>query len=688
MLLPFSYFFRTKLAIFGDVSQVALLDPTTHEAKRLARNLYSVMPIAELKWADTDLWHLPYIVVKGKGGPVLVNSEEERRLATGVGTEISWSVMKNYLTIRHALAQTGLGLSVTSENGQNSPYASGTSVFMGWSLSKINGDEKAWEDLGYWGTLAAAAWTGWCALKPGDECSNYFVHELGHAQSMEHFDKGTALKWGIEDEYPQDGKHMSHHPWGYDNVARKFRTLFDSQGDGKLDPLNGPGEGPTSEHCFSQYTPYQAQKSQEWAINTPMLLSASSSAVPADGAYKFNRSARKYLHLKGSLLSDAVGEDAMPPDKVGVPVITLIGTIGKDVKVCQIYPEIRSRLGNTFLFPDPFSPGLPLAFSGAAHYIEVSFVDGTIVRGLIAAEKNLSDEALLFFSFNLALDVLPKSVGLYRFTDQAYPDVNSQSSIELLHLRPLEFPSENPLKDVPPLLTVGRGWLGSSPDVILDRFCVTAEDCNSDHFNVEWRTDVGYDNFVYKSSLTPEPQSMLGATVFKVPVKRQWDTGDEYSITVLITRYYNDGAGSSPLLTTDPLSDEGVDDIDVTHGIRVVAPWEMNASLPGGTYYSIPGVLRISVEAEGISNVRHVIDLDISVSLSTITEQPTSSPSTQPMAGPSQSPIQVRWYIDWSVFTCVTDGESTKWAPAYNSQLECCNGNMAYDLDLCMSTNE
>ena len=158
------------MAIFGSKSEVSTLDSTTHSAKRLAQNLYSVMPVAELKWADADLWHLPYVVVMGKEGPALVNSEAERREVTGEGTEISWQVMKSFLTIRHSLAQTGHGLSITSEDGSNSPYASGTSVVMGWSLSKQNADDGSWEweDLGYWGDLAAAAWTGWCVLKAGD----------------------------------------------------------------------------------------------------------------------------------------------------------------------------------------------------------------------------------------------------------------------------------------------------------------------------------------------------------------------------------------------------------------------------------------------------------------------------------------------------------------------------------------
>lgn len=207
------------------------------------------------------------------------------------------------IAIRHALAQAGLGLALTNQDGDNSPYASHTSVFMGWSLSKQEEEDGSWqwEDLGYWDTLAAAAWTGWVVMKAGDECSNYFAHEMGHSQSMQHFDNGVAFDWKIEDEYPSgDGVYTPDLPWGYDSVLRQFRTWFDPlDGTGKKDPLNGEGkfivcsyileircfagarsdplnhcshplhgegEPPYSQdlNCFSQYTPYQAQVSQEW----------------------------------------------------------------------------------------------------------------------------------------------------------------------------------------------------------------------------------------------------------------------------------------------------------------------------------------------------------------------------------------------------------------------------------------
>ena len=673
------------MAIFGSASDVARLDTSTFEAKKLVRNLYSAIPVAELKWADTDLWHLPYIVVMGKNGPALVNSEQERRSITGEGSEISWSVMKNFLTIRHSLAQVGLGFSETSESGDNTPYASGTSVFMGWSLSKEEEDSWAWEDLGYWETLAAAAWTGWCAMKAGDECSNYFIHELGHAQTMQHFDYGTASAWGIDDEYPYDGVHLSSHPWGYDTVSRQFRTWFDPlDGSGKLDPLNGAGESPSSESCFSQYTPYQAMKSQDWALSAPILLSAASSNIPSDGAYKFNTSKRQYMPLEGTSLTNAVGDAAMQPYKVGVPVATFIGTIGALPDVCQTYPPLRSRSGNTFKFPDPFSSNLPSVFNGAAHFVEVRFEDGSSEKGLIAGKDWDADKSLLHFSFNVALERRPVAVDLYRFVNSSYPNLTPQTEKKLLHIRPTDFSPDDPLAGLPPLLRVGRGWLGDSSEIIVDRFCVTDEDCNDDIYNIEWRSDVGSDSLVYKSTLTPDENDAVGATVFMVPAFRQSDSM-EYSITILATRFFNDGQGSSPLLATTPLSGDGSSDVDTTHGIRIWAPWEMNKSLPVGVYRSKPGVLKIFAEAVGSTRQHNLLDLNILLNLGTVTARPTPAPTKRPTLGPTPAPAPIRYHIDWKVATCVTDGKESEWAPPYESKMECCRVHMAYEYDLCMN---
>ena len=84
----------------------------------------------------------------------------------------------------HNLANTGRGLSGGAADADGSPYATGTSVLMGWALSAEASDDDgaawAWGALGYWSGWSAAAWTGWCAMVPGDECGNTLIHELGH----------------------------------------------------------------------------------------------------------------------------------------------------------------------------------------------------------------------------------------------------------------------------------------------------------------------------------------------------------------------------------------------------------------------------------------------------------------------------------------------------------------------------
>jgi len=677
---------RTKLAIFGDKDDVAKLNYNTIEAKRLVRNLFSTMPVAELKWADTELWHLPYLVVMGPDGPALVNSEEQRRTVTGEGEEISWDVMKNFLTIRHALAQSGMGFVETSDKGSNSPYASGTSLFMGWSLSRNEGDSWHWEDLGYWDTLAAAAWTGWCAMKAGDECSNYLIHEMGHAQSMQHFNAGSAENWGISDEYPNDGVMLPSHPWGYDSVSRRFRTWFDPlDGSGKLDPLNREGEGPTSQSCFSQYTPYQAKKSQEWALSTPILLSASSSHVPKDGAYQFNHESKEYVELKGQSFLDALGESAMQPLQVGVPVVTIVGTIGIDQEVCQTYPALRSRSGNTFQFPDPFSPNLPAAFNGAAHFVEVRFEDGSAEKALVASKADsMKEKTLEFYSFNVALDRRPIAVDLYRFVGDSYPNITPQSRAQLLHIRPIDLPTKDSLDGLPPLLSVGRGQLGVSPEIVLDKLCVNEEDCYSDTYTFEWRSDLGNDDIFYSSNFVSWANSAAAAaTVFKVPTYSERDPEEDFIINVLATRFYNEELGLSPLLSLNQNVHERSDP-DVTHSIRIFAPYDMNKRLPPGIYRSKPGTLLIDAKTNDESRV--LLELDVSINLSTHTASPTASPTkkTESNGGTGSPTPAQRYHIDWMYGTCVNDGKESSWSPPYPTKSECCSAHMGAEFERCM----
>ena len=271
---------------------------------------------------------------------------------------------------------------------------------------------------------------------------------------------------------------------------------------------------------------------------------------------------------------------------------------------------------------------------------------------------------------------------LYRFIDSSYPNVTPESKTQLLHIRPIEFPLDDPLDGLPPLLRVGRGWLGDSPEIVIDRFCVSNDDCFSDAHTIEWRSDVGSDNVLYTSNLTPSDNNVAAAaSIFKVPVLRQGDS-KEFTVNVLATRYFNNRIGSSPMLSTSPLSSDGSSDPDATHGIRIIAPWDMNKRLPSGIYRTSPGTLRI--QAKDLESDRHLLELNVSLNFSTVTASPTSAP-TKHQLGPTHSPIEVRYHIDWKYGTCVNDGNDSNWSPPYPSKSECCSSHMAYEYDLCMS---
>jgi hypothetical protein len=388
---------------------------------------------------------------------------------------------------------------------------------------------------------------------------------------------------------------------------------------------NGEGEPPYSQelNCFSQYTPYQAQISQEWAMSTPVLLSASTSDVPRDGAYQFNTERRQYIPLTGPELRDSVGENAMMPDQVSVPIITLIGTIGASRDVCQTYPALRGY-GNTFELPDPFEPGLPSAFQGASYFVEVRLESGRKVRALIAV-KDVSELSL--YSFNIAIDQRPVAVDLYRFVDGSYPDLSAATETQLLHIRPIELPPGNPLQDMPRQLSVGRGWLGDSSTPLLNAFCISPVECESDKHNIEWRGNVGSDNVMYISTLEGRNDESMKATVFQVPALRE-DDSKQYKITVLAARFFNDGQGMSPLLTTDPITGDGSSSLDVTHMIRIWAPWDMNDSLPVGFYRSVPNTFTISADvmASSSADFHHsIIELKVDLFIGTVTAPPTVS---------------------------------------------------------------
>jgi len=602
---------RTKVVMFGE--DLSNLDTYTHDATRIATGMFNSMPLASLHWVDS-VWHLPYIVQPTENGPRLVRTESERRevlIAAGQdpGTEPGWEILKNQLALKHNLANTGRGMALTNAGGDNSPYSSGTSIFMGWALSsQLGSGEWVWDELDNWGVFNAAAWTGWCGMKPGDECQNTFIHEIGHSQTMFHFSDGTAEQWGIADEYPNDGQNIASHPWGYDTTSRRFRTWYNHDRDnGKFDPMNG-GEISNDETCFPQYTAYQAQKSLNWATASPILLSSKISDVTdGDGAYIFNTSNHKYEKVSDFNIGSAVDSTAMPPLEVGIPVVTLIGTLGADLQACQTYSALRAAKGNTFVLPHPFDSTLSSNhFTDAAYFVRVNYEDGSIEDGLIGVQDLGSSKDIGYYAFTIAMSKRPISVSLYSYVSDSWPNLSESSSYTLLHKRTITLP-ENAMDGVEKAISVGRGFLGKSQDLKIKSICLSDAQCLKKGEAITWRGNEGSE-IVYTSNF---PNNVSGnATIFQVSLVRLEDTSI-HEVQILASRYVEEGGDLYSLIDSSFLSLSSPP--DATHGILVYVPYSLNENLPGGGYVLKGDPIEILASKDGLEFTSFTLDVSLNI---------------------------------------------------------------------------
>jgi hypothetical protein len=591
---------RTKVAIFGNSSDLAALDTASYDSSLLAKGMFNAMPLAELRWEDTSDWYLPYLVVTTSQGPKLVHSELERRQSMAdagdiPGDEPPWQVLKEWGSCRHRVANIGMGLSRTTEGCCSSTeYSSGTSIFMGWSLSDNATGPWRWDTLGYWTSWSAAAGVGWLGMVPGDECGNTLIHELGHSQTMNHW---TIVRPEIAAEYPLAGVNMPWNPWGYDTTSRRFRTWYTPSNSsiGKIDPMNG-GESANKETCFPQYTAYHAQWSQNWAWKAPVLLAAGmGNEVNSSGAYIYSATSQKYEKLTQDTIRTSVNVDANLPIEVSVPVATLIGTIGTNVSVCQIYPAIFGSAGNTFSLPSPYASNLSSVFTGASHYVKVRFNDGSSEEALIAVPITIASTELRFFSFTVAVSRQPVAVELYRYNTDSYPNLSIGSAKTLLYLRSIDLSPSLLNKALRGVVRVGRGWLGGSTKMTIGNICTYKQDCLKQAATLRWTDPQGGQFFfesvgVASSGVTPD------GNIFNVKLLNEED-GLEYNVSVLASRFSGENEIIAPLLDVAP----HILQPDAIFGARFSIPYELNSKLVSGKYVSknSSSILNIKVSHPG-----------------------------------------------------------------------------------------
>jgi hypothetical protein len=589
---------RTKIVLFGRPDDRT----NTTGAQKLAHDFFGSVPAASLNLVDALPWRLDRIVVRTADGPRFAENEAHRLELTDGRNR--YGLFRHHVAFRTALANTGRGLSLTGESDVgNSPYSYGTSVGLGW----IRDQNDGYRDINNGGV--AGGWTGWSAIWAG-ECGNAFIHELGHSMTMAHFTDGTGNRWGIGDEYPQDGTNLAGHPWGYDTSRRQIRTWYRVNGagpvfrgetfQGKRDPMNG-GESSNSITCFPQYTAFHARKAQRWMQNNPTIREVNGES----GVYRWNPETHSYD-------PHAVAERYETPVAVGVPVMVVTGTLGNIDDVCQTYPPIHNGGSNVFTLPDPESNDLHESFNGARYFLEIDYANDSTRRALVNVGE-ISDATMYRFSVNLAADESPTQVRLM-YSPTAYPDIDVENA-DLKHIRELA-PPDDPL---PAIVTAGLGNLRES-GLSLTELCTAGLNCQTRSAHLTWLAGVGSVHFQPPGD-DPAPPAMCsehGAiSRVVVPVRSEDDTEG----TVIMHGQRIIEASGTRIAV--PLNDRTpwLSSPAQTQSIRLWLPYEENQGLPPGTW-TVPETYAITrfVDGEPAGTIRvaisvrsyNIIDADIS----------------------------------------------------------------------------
>jgi hypothetical protein len=277
------------------------------------------------------------------------------------------------------------------------------------------------------------------------------------------------------------------------------------------------------------------------------------------------------------------------PIAVDKPTVTFIGTLGNIDDACQTYPPLFSTSGNSFELPDPTAETLHESYLGAHWFVEVSYENNEVERGLI--NRGLipqTDTGLSLYSLNVELEKTPTEIRLFRSSDP-YPEMDVEGA-ELVHSRTVELP-----ETLPPVVRLGRGYMANY-DMGLHQWCEPGVNCETRDAETHFLEGSGSLTF------SPVGQEMEPVwchedgdlTSWEVPVVA--DTGIETTLTIHAQRVISttEGKRAIPAHDATPWAME----LNGTQSLRTWIPYAENAELPPG-YYQLKEPFLVNVMKEG-----------------------------------------------------------------------------------------
>jgi hypothetical protein len=374
--------------------------PDHNISPELALNYFQMVPIAKFVAAQYLPIHLPKVVLPN--GNVYVNRSSYTEAGVYKG-DMRENIAKGLMSTGINNANAGVTSSHGGDQKQPRPYRQTT---VHTSAGIYTGKDKQGNDIAKKVVHGLSGGGGQLTLQ--STTGNEFSHEYGHDHGLGHYPGGPL------------STHRRDGAWGFNlfkhrlignlnwNGARSESKLPYSFGKDAM--AGGAPMGPIS--VFTLHTPFSLMLIQDKLTEQSGVLSPEHPSGYA-----------RWDAEKQALVPSPV--DTPRPDKVGIPVVTLVGFYDPEPKhemPSFIYPALYGNWGNVFL-PSTIEAHDP-ELAKSRCWLEVSDQSGQTLRFPLR-DKRIKPKLMNQFHVNLPASIRFARAALrYRSDDGSEIDLN------------------------------------------------------------------------------------------------------------------------------------------------------------------------------------------------------------------------------------------------------------------------
>lgn len=393
--------------------------PGQNISPELALNYFQMVPIAKFVAAQYLPIHLPKVVLPN--GNVYTNRSSYTEAGVYKG-DMRENIAKGLMSTGINNANVGVTSSHGGDQSQPRPYRQTT---VHTSAGIYTGKDKQGNEIPQKVVHGLSGGGGQLTLQ--NTTGNEFSHEYGHDHGLGHYPGGSL------------SAHRRDGAWGFDLFKHRLIGNLDWNGKraesnlpytfGKDAMAGGAPMGPVS--VFTLHTPFSLMQIQDKITEQSGVLASEHSSGYA-----------RWDAGKQAMIPSTV--DTPRPDKIGVPVVTLVGFYDPDPKhemPSFIYPALYGNWGNVFTPSTIEAHDSELAKSRC--WLEVADQNGQTLRFPLQ-DKRIKPSLMNQFHVNL-----PASIRFSRAAVRFRQDGGGDLVLDAREIAP-------PHGDLPDPVIVGR----------------------------------------------------------------------------------------------------------------------------------------------------------------------------------------------------------------------------------------